>query len=309
MALDPGQLSAILSQAEVPSGWVATLVDQKGIILARSQDYEAFAGEPMPAAPPAPGIAEAVADTPAGAQPLRAHAWSKLSGWLISVEVPAAVIAAPMRHTWLILAASGAGLLALSMALALWLGHRLAWPIQAAAQRATLLGDGDIVPPLATALREANDLNRALAAASVALRERTDALRESEARLTANVEQRKKTEEHIRFIMREVTHRAKRRLYGLAGLAPLRDEVAPPRRPEPGRGRGRPPVLPPEQASPPPPLPAPALTPIARREFDTSDLEAAMAFVDEAIRRARRNLASLRSGRGAGQDPDVPSRQ
>ena len=43
-------------------------------------------------------------------------------------------------------------------------------------------------------------------------------------------------------IVVEVTHRAKRRLFGLAGLAPLRDQVAPPRRPEPGRGRGRPPI-------------------------------------------------------------------
>lgn len=44
-------------------------------------------------------------------------------------------------------------------------------------------------------------------------------------------------------IIVEVTHRSKRRLFGLAGLAPLRDEVAPPRRPEPGRGPGRPPVI------------------------------------------------------------------
>ncbi len=41
----------------------------------------------------------------------------------------------------------------------------------------------------------------------------------------------------------EVSHRSKRRLFGLAGLAPLRDATAPPRRPEPGRGRGRPPLL------------------------------------------------------------------
>ena len=91
----------------------------------------------------------------------------------------------------------------------------------------------------------------------------------------------------------EVSHRSKRRLYGLAGLAPLRDEVAPPRRPEPGRGRGRPPVAAPEDASQTPPLPAPVLTPILHRDFDTSDLEAAMAFADETIRRVRRNLSRL----------------
>jgi len=38
----------------------------------------------------------------------------------------------------------------------------------------------------------------------------------------------------------EVTRRQKRRLWGLAGLAPLRDETVAPRRPLPGRGRGRP---------------------------------------------------------------------
>ena len=40
----------------------------------------------------------------------------------------------------------------------------------------------------------------------------------------------------------EVTHRSKRRLFGLTGLAPLREAVRPPYRPEPGRGRGRPPA-------------------------------------------------------------------
>ncbi|MBN9560403.1 MAG: hypothetical protein J0H14_06675 [Alphaproteobacteria bacterium] len=39
---------------------------------------------------------------------------------------------------------------------------------------------------------------------------------------------------HADGIAVEVTHRSKRRLYGLAGLAPLRDEVAPPYRPMPG---------------------------------------------------------------------------
>jgi hypothetical protein len=107
----------------------------------------------------------------------------------------------------------------------------------------------------------------------------------------------------------EVSRRSKRRLYGLAGLAPLRDEVAPPRRPEPGRGRGRPPVAPAEHASQTPPLPAPALTPILHRDFDTSDLEAAMAFADETIRRVRRNLANLRPGRSARQEAPAPDGQ
>jgi hypothetical protein len=92
----------------------------------------------------------------------------------------------------------------------------------------------------------------------------------------------------------EVTHRSKRRLFGLTGLAPLRDEVAPPRRPEPGRGRGRPRAIPMEAEPPPPPsLPAPTLTPIERHAFDYSELEHWMTQADEAIRSTRRALDAL----------------
>lgn len=59
----------------------------------------------------------------------------------------------------------------------------------------------------------------------------------------------------------EVTHRSKRRLFGLQGMAPLRDQVDPPRRPEPGRGRGRPPTWLTEKAPTPPTPPAGPLPP------------------------------------------------
>ena len=75
-------------------------------------------------------------------------------------------------------------------------------------------------------------------------------------------------------IVSEVTHRSKRRLYGLKHLAPLREIAAQPRRPLPGRRPGRPSAasltgVDPENASfsekgsgrpPSPPLP-----PLARR--------------------------------------------
>lgn len=99
----------------------------------------------------------------------------------------------------------------------------------------------------------------------------------------------------------EVTHRSKRRLFGLSGLAPLRDEVAPPRRPMPGRGRGRPHEI--EDEDSPAPVPEPPrvpLTPLERRTFDYSDLDAAMALADETVRRARRGLDTLISARSEG---------
>jgi len=89
----------------------------------------------------------------------------------------------------------------------------------------------------------------------------------------------------------EVTHRSKRRLFGLAGLAPLRDAVAPPRRPDPERGRGRPAVLREVPVAPPPELPP--LSPIERQEFDYTGLEAAVAQLDQKVRQTHRALGAL----------------
>lgn len=99
----------------------------------------------------------------------------------------------------------------------------------------------------------------------------------------------------------EVTHRSKRRLYGLAGLAPLRLQVAPPRRPEPGRGRGRPPAV--ADDAQPPTAPAPLhdgpLSPVAQRAFDYSDLDHWMVQADRAIQRTRRALDQVADFRAA----------
>ncbi len=93
----------------------------------------------------------------------------------------------------------------------------------------------------------------------------------------------------------EVTHRAKRRLFGLTGLAPLRDAVRPPYRSDPTRGRGRPRLAQPDDPADSVvlPLPAAPLTLIDRRQFDYSDLDHWMAQTEQAIRHARRTLSAL----------------
>jgi hypothetical protein len=105
----------------------------------------------------------------------------------------------------------------------------------------------------------------------------------------------------------EVTGRSARRLFGLSGMAPMIEAVAPPRRPEPGRGRGRPrqPVEEVAQAPAAPP-PLPPASPLERAAFDYSGLEAAMDAVDDALRRARRGLGSGKADR-ASAEPDPPA--
>jgi len=95
----------------------------------------------------------------------------------------------------------------------------------------------------------------------------------------------------------EVTHRSRRRLFGLKAMAPLAEAVRLPYRPEPGRRRGRPPgrdvtdVI----ADPPelPPAPLPPLTPVERRAFDYSDVEHDMAQLDRVVRQTKRALDTL----------------
>jgi len=103
----------------------------------------------------------------------------------------------------------------------------------------------------------------------------------------------------------EVTHRSKRRLFGLKGLAPLRDIVRPPYRPDPNRGPGRPRLDVEDDLDAIEPLALPPLTPIERRAFEYTALEEAMAHLDAVVRRTRRTLGPLRVG-GAATESTPP---
>ena len=117
-------------------------------------------------------------------------------------------------------------------------------------------------------------------------------------------------------IASEVTHRSKRRLYGLKHLAPLREATAPPRRPLPGRAPGRPSAAPVagDDHVPDKPLarpPSPPLLPLERREYDFTDLDRWLDLADQAILRTQRALrdaaavepAAAGTSRVPGRDP------
>lgn len=106
----------------------------------------------------------------------------------------------------------------------------------------------------------------------------------------------------------EVTHRSKRRLFGLHGLTPLRDIVRPPYRPHPDRGRGRPRHEIEDEAPETAPPPLPPLSPIERRAFDYTALEEAMAHLDAVVRASRSALRSVVDGAHAGGSNPAPER-
>ncbi len=106
-------------------------------------------------------------------------------------------------------------------------------------------------------------------------------------------------------IVVEVTHRSARRLFGLTGMAPVREVAQPPRRPEPGRGRGRPRLPLDDEVLDLPPLLLSPVTRFERPVIDYGALEAAMAHCDQVIRSARRSLGSLATGRLPGMSESL----
>ena len=106
-----------------------------------------------------------------------------------------------------------------------------------------------------------------------------------------------------------MTHHSKRRLFGLAGLAPLREAVRPSYHPEPGpeptpAARGRPchdeSCVPAGGIAP----PLPSVTPFDRPAFDYSDLAQWMTHMEQTIRHTRRTLGSLLSAERLPPKPD-----
>ncbi len=100
-----------------------------------------------------------------------------------------------------------------------------------------------------------------------------------------------------RGIAIEVTHRSKRRLFGLNHLAPLCEEAALPRRALRRRGRGTlGPMRGADDADAPDIAPLAErlrLTPLERKEFEFSDLDDWMREADQLIRRSQAVLDRL----------------
>jgi len=174
------RIRQVLEDRQAPEGWTLAVVDGHGRILARNRQHDEFVGR------------EATADlrrhatgwegswhgfTADGMPVLGAYAKIALADWRVAVGVPLATLNAPLRRTLLLLGAVGVALAALSVMLALILGHRIADPLRRLAEQAAALGRGQPVQPVPTRIKEVAETAAALAEASRIILAREEELR------------------------------------------------------------------------------------------------------------------------------------
>lgn len=192
--LDVGKLSLLLSEGKLPQDWVATIIDRKGVIIARTRGIDRFLGQPA--------TSEFVARsrqsdegsfrdvTKEGIAIYGAHSRSRPSGWTVGLGVPVAGVEGPGRISRWAIIAGGSFFLVLAGVFATVSGRRIASGIASLSNSARTLGQGHIPSPtaqpriaeIAEVEREMVEAARQRANAFAALLKSEEALRESEER-------------------------------------------------------------------------------------------------------------------------------
>lgn len=189
----PATFNAILKAQGLPPGWVATIFDSRGIIVARSREPERFVGQKPAAqyfkelmASPEGTFTATMKD---GTPVLAAHTRSWATDWRVAISISQEVLVADLTRHLFVLGFGISLLFVVGLGLAWFIGHKIARSFQDLVPAAIALGSGGTVSLPATEVTEAAELTRAMGEAANILEERTSALRESETRFRSTFEQ------------------------------------------------------------------------------------------------------------------------
>ena len=115
----------LLDRLQLDDGWIATIIDRTGVIVARSMKHSEFAGKQVPVYPETSGADAQGVSTGINLEGVPFH-WfngqSQLSGWRVSVGVPDSALATPFKRALVGYGGVGALLLAAAIALLYFLG-------------------------------------------------------------------------------------------------------------------------------------------------------------------------------------------
>jgi two-component sensor histidine kinase/PAS domain-containing protein len=188
-AISPRRFSAILAEG-LPDGWIAGLIGRDGRLISRSVDQDRYVGTPNPAflevATQPEGVWAGLSRE--GNAIAGVYIRSPLSGWIVSVAVPEAILRAPAKAAMLSLVGLVIASLAVSTLLGWRLSQRIAGPIRDLAFHARELGEGRMSAVTQSSVDEVNEVAEALVAASVELERRAGAAHLASEAVRANEE-------------------------------------------------------------------------------------------------------------------------
>jgi signal transduction histidine kinase/ActR/RegA family two-component response regulator len=175
LSFAPEVFTRLLRSHDVPASSVASILDGKGLAIARSLDPAGRIGRPL-----APDLAAHFAaseeasyrgHTVEGVPVYHLFARSKTTGWTTSLAVSHEVVANPLRRSVTLLIGGVIIAVLLAGGLAFVIGRRIATPISALAGAAPSLAEGKRVELDASAVREVRHLHDALVTAGSSVRQ------------------------------------------------------------------------------------------------------------------------------------------
>ena len=187
-----GRLRAIVNNAGLPSGALASVLDGNAVTVARSLHDAETVGKPPP--PPVQhallaaesGVLTGGLPTLEGVTSTIAFARAPQSGYIVKLNIPEQVFLAPLQATFLRTAGLGLALLAAGSAIALLLGRRMTAALRRVPAIAAEKSRG--ADPEPTGLREADELATVLSRILAERARAEERLGESEERLRLAVE-------------------------------------------------------------------------------------------------------------------------
>jgi two-component system sensor kinase len=176
VALPAGFISQVLRERPMAIGGIGGVIDQNGILIARTIAEEEFVGHEAAA-----DLLVAIRGREEGLYEARslegvtlhgAFAKSPVTGWTVALGAEETALNAPLRRTLIQFGGGGAALLFAALALAVYHGRRIARPMTALSRMADALGRGEPLRAEPLYFVEAQNTAQRLREVAVELQER-----------------------------------------------------------------------------------------------------------------------------------------
>ncbi len=178
-SIDVHYLADAVRRENLPAGWIGTIVDRNGVIVARTERHAELAGTHAAkdythhAVGPAGDYYGRNAE---GTSVLVGYARSQLTGWTSGANVATALVDAPMRQSLIALAALGLMLGAIALMIGWYTQRLLVGAFDRLIGIAAAVGQGRSTEAIATPIAELNRVGAALREAGEHRMEAEDAL-------------------------------------------------------------------------------------------------------------------------------------